>query len=116
MIRRNDERITEQKENHLGGTGKLTIRHILNGTDELYGKGRVFCHTVLEPGTSIGYHRHEGEFEAYYVLSGTARLSDNGTYTVLHPGDVAYTPDGCGHDIENIGDEPLELIALILFH
>lgn len=116
MIRRNDERITEVKENHLGGKGKITIRHILNSNAELYDKGRVFCHTTLEPGASIGYHDHHGEFECYYILSGTAKLSDNGKDVILHAGDVAYTPDGAGHGIENIGDDELSVIALIVFH
>jgi len=116
MIRRNEERIVDHRENHLGGKGKLEIRHILNSNAELYDKGRTFCHTVLEPGASIGYHEHHGEFETYYILSGTAKFSDNGEEVILHAGDVAYTPDGEGHGIENIGDSPLELIALIVFH
>lgn len=115
MIRRNDERITDIREKHLGGKGKITIRHILNDNAELYDKGRVFCHTTLEPGASIGYHIHTGEFETYYIVSGTAKFCDNMEDVILHAGDVAYTPDGEGHGIENIGDEPLELIALIIF-
>lgn len=115
MIRKNEERITEEKQDHLGGKGKLSICHILNNNSELYDKGRVFCHTVLEPGASIGYHQHNGEFECYYIIRGIAQFCDNGEEVVLHAGDVAYTPDGCSHGIENIGDEPLELIALILF-
>ena len=116
MIRRNEKRIIDRRENHMGGKGHLTIRHILNTNEELYDKGRTFCHTVLEPGASIGYHQHNGEFETYYILSGTAKLCDNGEDVILHAGDVAYTPDGSFHGIENIGDEPLELIALIVFH
>ena len=116
MIRRNEDRICEQKENHLGGKGKLTIRHILNNNAELYDKGRAFCHTTLEPGSSIGYHQHVGEFETYYILRGTAKFCDNGEEVILHAGDVAYTPDGCSHGIENVGDEPLEFVALIVFH
>ena len=115
MIRRNEERISEQKENHLGGKGKLTIRHILNGNEELYDKGRVFCHTTLEPGASIGYHQHNGEFECYYILRGTAKFSDDEEDVILHAGDVGYTPDGHFHGIENVGDEPLEFVALIVF-
>lgn len=116
MIRKSNEKIVETKENHLGGKGKITIRSILNGNEELYDKGRVFAHTTVEPGASIGYHEHHGEFEAYYILSGTAKLSDNGTDVILNAGDVAYTPDGCGHGIENIGEDNLEIIALIVFH
>lgn len=115
MIRKKEERITEEKHQHLGGKGTLSICHILNGCEELYDKGRVFCHTTLEPGASIGYHEHHGEFEAYYILNGTAKLSDNGTDVILHAGDVAYTPDGEGHGIENIGEDKLDIIALIIY-
>ena len=50
------------------------------------------------------------------VYRNLKKLCDNGEDVILHAGDVAYTPDGSYHGIENIGDEPLELIALIVFH
>ena len=62
MIRRFDERIHEKK-NMFGGEGEVLFHRILNGPDEMLGKGRVFTHTVLEKGTGIGSHVHDGDRE-----------------------------------------------------
>ena len=43
---------------------------------------------TLEPGCSIGEHVHEKEEEVFYIIQGTATYDDNGTETVLHPGDA----------------------------
>jgi mannose-6-phosphate isomerase-like protein (cupin superfamily) len=115
MIRKSKEKDVLQKENHLGGSGRLTIRNLLNGDGEMYGKGRAFCHTTLEPGSSIGYHMHNGESETYYIVSGSGEYNDNGTIVPVYTGDVAHTPPGEGHGLHNTGTEPLEFIALILY-
>ena len=88
---------------------------ILEGADEMYGKGRVFNHLFLEPGCEIGWHVHHGDGETYYILKGQGEYSDNGTVTTLGPGDVAFVDDGEGHSLKNVGQEPLEAIALILY-
>ncbi|MDI9419663.1 MAG: cupin domain-containing protein [Firmicutes bacterium] len=115
MIRRSEERNVETKANLFCGLGEVTVRHLLNGPDEMYGKGRVFAHTTLAPGSSIGFHMHENECEVYYIYRGTAEFDDNGEVTVLYAGDVAVTRAGEGHGINNIGVESLEIIALILY-
>ena len=50
------------------------------------------------------------------MLSGKAKLNHNGKEVLLGPGDVAFTGDGEGHGIEAVGKEPVEMIALILYH
>jgi mannose-6-phosphate isomerase-like protein (cupin superfamily) len=81
----------------------------------MHHKGRVFAHTTLQPGCSIGYHIHSGESETYYIYSGIGEFNDNGTLKTVYAGDVTMTPAEHGHGIKNIGDEHLELIALILY-
>ncbi len=115
MIRRNQEKKVEIKQHPFDGDGQITIRSLLNGEAEMYAKGRVFAHTTVQPGCSIGYHTHTNESETYYILSGTAEFNDNGTPVTVGAGDVCYTPSGEGHGIRNNGKEPVELIALILF-
>ncbi len=115
MIRRNDEKHVEVREHPFGGDGHITVRSLLNDEQEMYGKGRVFAHTTLQPGCSIGYHVHMGESETYYIVSGIAQFNDNGTPITVRKGDVTFTGDGQGHALANIGDEPLEIIALILY-
>jgi len=115
MIRKNDERLVEVAEHRFDGEGYVTVKSILNNPEELYGKGRVFAHTTLQPGHSIGFHVHNGESETYYIYSGKAEFNDNGTLQTISAGDVTHTPPGHGHGIKNIGDTPLEIIALILY-
>ena len=91
--------------------------HIKDLTDKegLYGHGRMFSHVTVDPGCSIGYHSHEGEFEVYYILSGTAKIVDEGEEYLLHAGDMMQCKSGHAHSIENAGETPLEHIALILY-
>ena len=115
MVRRSNEKHVEHKPAPFNGVGDITVRHLLNGPEELYEKGRVFAHSTLEPGCGIGYHVHENEAEIYYIYSGTGELNDNGTITTVSAGDVSFTGAGEGHALKNIGEEPLEFIALIIY-
>lgn len=115
MIRKSADKIVDQKSQLFGGTGNVTIRHLLNGSEEMFAKGRTFAHSSLEPGCSIGYHVHNNESETYYIYSGTAEFNDNGEITTLSAGDVAFTGPGQGHSIKNIGNSTLHFIALILY-
>ncbi len=115
MVRKGSERNIETAERRFGGEGFVTVRHLINAPDELNGKGRTFAHTTLLPGHSIGFHIHEGESETYYIYSGKGEFNDNGVIKTVETGDVTFTPPGTSHGIKNIGDTPLEMIALILY-
>ena len=115
MIRRSDQRVIERHEHKFGADGFITVRNLIRDDGELCGKGRVFAHTTVLPGCGIGYHMHNGDREIYYVFSGKGKYNDNGRLTTVEAGDVTFTPSGCGHGIRCLGDEPLELIALILY-
>ncbi len=115
MIRRNSDKTVERFDNKFGGNGFITVRSLINSPEEMNNRGRVFAHTTVLPGHGIGYHVHQGDTEIYYIYSGKAEYNDNGTITQVEAGDVTFTPSGTGHGITNTGDEPLELIALILY-
>ncbi|MCR5088919.1 MAG: cupin domain-containing protein [Oscillospiraceae bacterium] len=114
MIRRGDQARTETKQ-MFDGNGQAHLKHILNGSDEMYGKGRVFSHLTLEPGCEVGWHIHHGDGETYYILSGKGEYNDNGTTAIVGPGDITFVDSEEGHSLKNIGEENLEAIALILF-
>ena len=97
------------------GNGDTEMQKILNGPDEMYGKGRMFNRMILAPGHSIGEHYHNGDNEIFYFLSGSGEYNDNGRIVTVHPGDTAICNDGEKHSLMNIGTEPLEFIALILY-
>ena len=114
MIKKADTLQPVTFQNRFGGQGEVTMKHLLTG-EEFCGKGRLFSHNVIFPGSSIGFHQHHGDFETYYILKGEGIADDNGTKTPVKAGDVIYTKDGESHSIENTGTENLELIALVLF-
>ena len=114
MIRRSNEmreqHIRELKE----GKGTVKLFHLLE-KEELSGKGRLCAREIVEPGNSVGHHKHEGDFELYYVLEGEGIVNDNGFETTVKKGDVVRTGYGEFHSIKNVGVKNLELIAIILF-
>ena len=81
-----------------GGTGDVYMYHILE-ENELMGHGTLYARVVLPPGSSIGYHRHVGNTEPYYILKA---------------GDVCVIACGESHGMENTGKEDLEIMALII--
>lgn len=115
MIKRNAEKAVEKIEHKFGANGFITVRSLINTDAELNDKGRVFAHTTVLPGHGIGYHVHNGDMEIYYIYSGKGEYNDNGVVTTVEAGDVTFTPSGTGHSISCTGEEPLELIALILY-
>ena len=114
MVRTKNEQKVEFKCIR-NGNGEAELRLILNGADEMYGKGRLFNHMILAPGRSVGDHTHTGDNEIYYFLKGSGVYNDNGSKVRVHAGDTTVCNDGEMHGLVNDGDEPLEFIALILF-
>lgn len=115
MIRRKDEQQIEFRCIR-NGIGEAEMHKILNDADEMFGKGRLFNHMILAPGNTLGEHYHSGDNEIFYFLSGEGEYNDNGTIVTVKPGDTAICCDGQLHGLKNLGTEPIELIALILYN
>ncbi|MFB0957664.1 cupin domain-containing protein [Clostridiaceae bacterium HFYG-1003] len=115
MIKKQDDFRIEKSVAHKDGKGEIKIVNFFE-KDDFLGKGRFYGKSIIEPGNSIGYHQHVGDQEAYFILKGKARYSDNGTIFELNPGEMAICRDGDFHSIEPIGDETLEYISIILFN
>ncbi len=116
MIIRNEEHKRETIENVRGGNGGIHFKRIIESPEQLYSKGSVFSVITLEKGCDVGWHIHKGDGEYYYVLSGEAEYSDNGNIVTLSAGDTAFCPDGEGHYVANRSDEPLVLLALVIYN
>lgn len=114
MIKRASEMKVDIHEEFLGGKGTLINTHFLD-RENAVNSGRLFVKSVLKPGSSIGYHTHNGDFEVYYILKGKALVCENGEESILEEGDSMLTKNGSSHSIENIDETDLEYIALIMF-
>jgi mannose-6-phosphate isomerase-like protein (cupin superfamily) len=113
MVKPSGEMVREVRERMRGGTGSVEVLHVFKA-EELRGKARLVARLRLAPGASIGYHLHENEEEIFYILSGSATVSDNGKAVTVGAGDAVLTGGGAGHSIGSSGLEPLELMAVIL--
>lgn len=111
-IQKKDQAVTIKHELQ-NGKGDILCRTILPQEDAA-GSGRLFAVMSIKPGDSIGYHRHEGEFEVYYILKGSAKIVEDGKAYILCEGDMMQCKSGSSHSIENIGIETLEHLALII--
>ncbi len=116
MIIRNEEHKNETIENVRGGSGSIHFKRIIETPEQLYNKGHVFSVMTLEPGSEVGWHIHKGDGEYYCVLSGEGEYSDNGNIVTLYAGDTTFCPDGEGHYIANRSEQPLVLLALVIYN
>lgn len=92
------------------GEGDLRIRHHFAGTSQL----PVALQTwTLAPGAREGMHAHDDPAleEIYLVLSGRARIHQDGRTHLLGPGDALRAPAGTEHDLACAGTEPLEVLV-----
>lgn len=113
MVRRKGDVRMRKVQNAQGGEGEVCFYDWLL-PEEAAGHGRVFSKLVIPAGSSIGRHQHNGEFEAFYVLEGTATVTDGDSVMELYEGDMNLCRDGEFHGVENRGARDLVLIALIM--
>ncbi len=95
--------------NFKGGEGEYVSRRYVDENNKI-------MLGTLEPGSSIGYHTHEGDSEIMYFLEGEATvLTDEGEETLL-PGQAHYCPMGGSHSLINRGNKPLVFVAVVPVH
>ena len=116
MIYRTKGEITQAPlQNVMGGEGTVMMEKLLLAPEEMLGKGRAYVRHTLNPGVSIGQHKHEGEMESMVIVSGSAVHMINGETQHLEAGDIIAAMPGDTHGIACKGTEPLVLIAQVLF-
>lgn len=103
------------KEKLAGGKGSAEVHNIVS-EEEMCGHGRLYAKVVLKPDSSVGWHRHVGETEPYYILEGEGIfVDDDGKRTRVKPGDVCVIQPGQCHAIENASEDK-ELVFMALIH
>ena len=113
MIKRQGDFSVEVREKMRGGEGSVKVVRMWEPEKEMLSKNRLFAKLLIEPGCGIGFHKHDNEDEIFVIIKGRAEADDNGSKSVLEPGDTILTGNGAGHSIKCVGDEPLEVLAVI---
>jgi len=75
------------------------------------------AHAIIEPGALREMHWHPNADEWNFFIRGRARITifaAEGTARTFDyvPGDVGIVPRNMGHFVENIGDEPVEMLEV----
>ena len=92
------------------GLGTNITRNFTDGTNKIM-QGR------LNPGCSIGLHRHEQNSETILILSGHARCLYDDREELLSAGQCHYCPQGHKHSLINASPtEPLTYFAIVAEH
>jgi mannose-6-phosphate isomerase-like protein (cupin superfamily) len=106
--------------NFLEATGKVQAIHEGKGVGK---NARVFDaadfdtplkfinYLEMEPGSSIGVHRHGANEEVYVVLAGYGVMTVNDERQAVKPGDIILNKPGWQHGLENTSQELLKLFV-----
>ncbi len=69
---------------------------------------------TLQPGASIGPHKHEVNEDAYIIVSGEGTFTDSaGQESVVRGGDITIARKGESHALKNTGNEPLVFLDVV---
>lgn len=106
---------TWDRENVAGGKGTLHGR--FSFTRNTATKDMVIKEIgwmTLQPGASIGMHKHTVNEDVYIIVSGRGVFTDTaGKDTAVKAGDITIARIGDEHALKNVGDEPLVFLDVI---
>ena len=98
-----------QKRCH-NGKGAILFREIFDKKD--FKSNLQFLHeTIVLPNSTIGYHKHLGNEEIYYVIEGKGLMKVDGQEKIVKPGDAVITYSGSSHGLKNIYDRDLKILV-----
>ena len=115
IIRRADRHATRITDCH-EGSGVLWCAELL-AEDPQCANGFKFIHdNHLEPGATIGEHRHDDDEEIYIILGGHGTMHVDGVAQPVGPGDVCLTRRGHSHDLTNSQEGMMHFLVVGTHH
>lgn len=109
MIKQSSEFIPASAVRGGRGNAKIFNAPLPDGAEPLSMASRI----ELEPGASIGLHRHDTDEEVYAVVSGYGVYTSDEGEAPARPGDIFVTRKGMSHALRNDGDAPLVFFAVV---
>jgi len=111
----NENLKTLNKENVAGGTGTLFGRFSFTRDQATSDQAiKEIGWMTLNPGASIGLHKHAANEDTYIIISGEGLFTDSdGHETHVKAGDITIARPGQAHALKNDGTVPLCFIDVI---
>lgn len=104
---------TPLRKENLGGTGLGAANTFYLPIPDDPGAFTMSARIELDPGASVGYHKHADNEEVYFIMAGDGLYTEEGEKLKVGPGDVLLCRKGNSHGIENTGSGLLILGAAI---
>ena len=99
----------EKGKNSHGGEGEYFVRTFLTG--EFNSSLKYVRELMLEPGSSVGIHKHKDDEEVYYVICGNGIMVVDGEEKVVGEGDIVLTKTGSYHGLRNHTSHRLKIFV-----
>lgn len=111
MILKNTD--TALRKEKLGGTGEGSGNTFYVPIPDDRGAFTMSTRIELDPGASIGYHKHEKNEEVSVIIAGAGIYTEEGEDLLVSSGDVLLCRKGNAHGLKNCGETPLIIGAAI---
>ena len=110
-----DSLLKASKEKAGGGTGVLVGEYAFTRDKAKKDEAiKEISWLTLQPGDSIGYHKHTTNEDTYVIVSGTGIFKDkDGREVPVKAGDVTIVRKNEAHGLSATGTEPLVFIDVI---
>lgn len=93
--------------NFKGGELEYNVKMFDDGSSKIM-KGR------LQPGASIGLHKHEGNQEVIFVIEGIGTVIGDDKEEIVLPGQATFCKEGFSHSLINKEDKDLVFYAVVM--
>lgn len=98
-----------QKKCH-NGEGSILFREVFNASD--FESNLQFLHeTSVMPNSTIGYHKHLGNEEIYFIVEGKGIMTVDGEKRKVSSGDAIITYSGSSHGLDNNSSKVLKILV-----
>ncbi len=99
------------RTNEHDGHGSILFRRLLERPDSR-SPIDFADYTVVHPGSEIGWHKHVGSEELYFIVAGTPLVRVNERQARLGPGSLSLVRDGGSHTLINDTQEDVSLLVV----
>ncbi|MCK8824206.1 cupin domain-containing protein [Fuchsiella alkaliacetigena] len=121
-IKRGREDVEKVFIDTIGGKGKMHITQFMgkdaalpqvDGFPDDFDSSLHFLHElILEPGTEIGEHTHEGSEEIYFMVEGTGEMTVDGEVVEMKEGDAVLAKNNATHSFVVTSETPVKLFVV----
>lgn len=102
-----------EKKEKLGGSGLGVAHKFAADIPDMNGAFTMVARIELEPGASIGYHKHADNEEVYVVIAGEGVYCEENKEEPARAGDIFLCRQGNSHSLRNTGAGKLVIGASI---